>query len=392
MSSDIPTPIEAYRALAKDGTLKADPAQELAAEALTVLHGRLRTVRRPSRESAGGLRGLFSRAGRKSETDTRTDYQGLYLYGGVGRGKSMLMDMFFDGAPIAPKRRIHFHEFMIEVHGHIHRWRQMDKAARAAEFGKAYAKDDDPIPPVADLMARQAQLLCFDEFQVTDVADAMILSRLFTEMFGHGVWVVATSNRAPDDLYQGGINRPLFVPFIDLIYARLDVLHLESPNDYRLDRLMGSPVYVSPLGPDATHQLDALWLALTGQTGGTARTLDVQGRTLTAHTTANGAARFTFEELCAHPLGAADYLAIANAFHTVMLDDVPALSPAKRNEAKRFVTLIDALYEKHVKLICAADAPANDLYPAGDGAFEFERTASRLMEMQSAEYLAADTE
>lgn len=382
------TPIETYRALAQEGTLKADPAQELAAEALTLLHNRLRTVRRPGRESAGRLRGLFSRKGGGTETETRTDYQGLYMFGGVGRGKSMLMDLFFEGAPITPKRRIHFHEFMIEVHAHLHRWRGQSKSERAAEWGKAFAKADDPIPPVAKLMADKAQLLCFDEFQVTDVADAMILSRLFTHMFGHGVWVVATSNRAPRDLYLGGLNRPLFEPFIALIYERLDVLHLESPNDYRLERLQGAPVYLSPLNGETAQALDNLWLDLTGQATGEPRTLEMQGRTLLAERTHNGVARFGFAELCARPLGAADYLAIAEAFHTVVLDDIPALSPAKRNEAKRFVTLIDALYEKRVKLICTADAPVENLYPKGDGAFEFERTVSRLMEMQSADYLA----
>lgn len=381
------TPIETYRALAQEGTLKADLAQELAAEALTLLHNRLRTVRRPSRESATRLRGLFSRRSSGSDTETRTDYQGLYMFGGVGRGKSMLMDLFFDGAPIAPKRRIHFHEFMIEVHGHIHRWRGQSKTDRAAEWGKAFARQDDPIPPVAKLMADKAQLLCFDEFQVTDVADAMILSRLFTHMFERGVWVVATSNRAPIDLYQGGLNRPLFEPFIELIGERLDVLHLESPNDYRLERLMGAPVYLSPLSAETDAALQGLWLDLAGQTQGEPRTLDVQGRTLLAPHTHNGVARFSFAELCARPLGAADYLAIAGAFHTIVLANIPALSPEKRNEAKRFVTLIDALYEKRVKLICSADAPVISLYPQGDGAFEFERTVSRLMEMQSAAYL-----
>ncbi|MGB1088585.1 MAG: cell division protein ZapE, partial [Alphaproteobacteria bacterium] len=272
------TPIETYRALVQEGTLKADPAQELAAEGLTLLHNRLRTVHRPTRESAGGLRGLFSRRSKSSETETRTDYQGLYMFGGVGRGKSMLMDMFFESAPVHPKRRIHFHEFMIEVHGLIHTWRHQSKAERTAKFGKSFAKEDDPIPAVAKHMADGAQLLCFDEFQVSDVADAMILSRLFTEMFDHGVWMVATSNRAPSDLYLGGLNRPLFEPFIDLVYQQLDVLHLESPNDYRLERLMGSPVYWCPLSKATTKELDLLWEDLAGHGANETRTLEVQGR------------------------------------------------------------------------------------------------------------------
>ena len=382
-------PIARYRALAEGGVITKDPAQELAAEKLETLHHRL--AEEPRRTAApGGLRGLFSRVrATPPETETRTDYQGLYLYGGVGRGKSMLMDLFFDGAPVDQKRRVHFHAFMLEVHGQVHRWRQMDKRARAKEWGAGFARDDDPIPPVASRIADGAHLLCFDEFQVTDVADAMILSRLFTLLFEAGVWVVATSNRAPSALYQGGLNRPLFEPFIDLVYHKLDVLHLDSPTDYRLDRLMGHPVYHAPWGAAATRALNQSFTDLTDAEGGEPCTLTVQGRTLPVPEQARGVARFGFEDLCAKPLGAADYLAIAEAFHTVLIDDIPALSPAKRNEAKRFVTLIDALYENKVRLICSAEVGANELYPAGDGAFEFERTVSRLLEMQSQDYLAA---
>ena len=382
-------PIARYRALTEGGVITKDPAQELAAEKLEALHHRL--LETPARESASGLRGLFSRNRKdpKSETETRTDYQGLYLYGGVGRGKSMLMDLFFDGAPVAHKRRVHFHAFMLEVHAEVHRWRKMDKKARAGEWGASFAREDDPIPPVASRIADQAHLLCFDEFQVSDVADAMILSRLFTVLFARGVWVVATSNRAPHELYQGGLNRPLFEPFIDLVGERLDVLHLDSATDYRLNRLKGHPVYHAPWGAGATRALNQSFKDLTDAEGGAPSVLTVQGRTLPVPDQARGVARFSFEDLCARPLGAADHLAIAEAFHTVLIDDIPALSPAKRNEAKRFVTLIDALYENKVRLICSAEVEATQLYPAGDGAFEFERTVSRLLEMQSDAYLSA---
>jgi len=381
-------PIARYRALSEGGVITKDPAQELAAEKLEGLHHRLTDS--PARETASGLRGLFSRNRKdaKSETETRTDYQGLYLYGGVGRGKSMLMDLFFDGAPIAQKRRVHFHAFMLEVHAEVHRWRKMDKKARAKEWGASFAKADDPIGPVASRIADQAHLLCFDEFQVSDVADAMILSRLFTVLFERGVWVVATSNRAPSELYQGGLNRPLFEPFIELVGQKLDVLHLDSATDYRLNRIKGHPVYHAPWGGAATQALTQSFKDLTDAEGGAPMVLTVQGRSLQVPEQARGVARFSFEDLCAKPLGAADYLAIAETFHTVLIDDIPALSPAKRNEAKRFVTLIDALYENKVRLICSAEVAAVELYPAGDGAFEFERTVSRLLEMQSDAYLS----
>lgn len=387
------SPITHYRALADQGAITKDPAQELAAEKLETLFHRIESAMAAPAQKRGGLRGLLglggSRGGKKSETDTRTDYTGLYMYGGVGRGKSMLMDLFFDAVSLSNKRRVHFHAFMLEVHGEFHRWRGMSVKERAAEWGSSFAKGDDPIPPLAARVAQQAQLLCFDEFQVTDVADAMILSRLFTALFDNGVWIVATSNRAPSELYLGGLNRPLFEPFIDLVYERLDVLHLDSPRDYRLDRLMGHPVYFHPLGEGADVEMDAVWNRLTDEARGEAQTLDVGGRSLFVPKSAHGVARLSFEELCARPLGAADYLALADNFETVMIDHIPAMTPARRNEAKRFVTLIDALYENHVRLVCSADASATALYPEGDGAFEFERTVSRLLEMQSEDYLIA---
>ena len=366
-------PIHSYRKLVKAGELNHDPVQELSAEKLQSLHHRLQGYD-PGKEKS--VRRLFQFGARKKVGEVPS---GLYIYGGVGRGKSMIMDLFFDTAPVERKRRIHFHRFMLEVHADAHKFRQ---TAREARDG------DDPIPPIADRVASEATLLCFDEFQVTDVADAMILGRLFTELFARGVVVVATSNRAPVDLYKDGLNRQLFLPFIDLLQQKLDVLHLDSPTDYRMDRLNQMPVYVSPLGADADAALEKDFAALTEGEEAEADRLTTQGRTLEIPRAAKGVAFMTFASLCERPLGAADYLALAERYHTLILAEVPKMTREKRNEAKRFVTLIDALYENRTKLICAADASPDDLYPSGDGAFEFHRTASRLHEMQSAEYLA----
>lgn len=367
------SPLNGYRALVGDGTLTHDDAQELAVEKLEVLHSRLKTYQ-PGKN--GGWRSLFRRERQESP-------QGLYLYGGVGRGKSMLMDLFYASTAFAPKRRVHFHAFMIEVHERVHRWRKLSAAERRAEGFEA----DDPIAPVAASIAREAMLLCFDEFQVTDVADAMILGRLFRALLDLGVVIVITSNRAPGDLYEGGLNRQLFLPSIDMLKAEFDVLHLASPTDYRMERIRGMPVYHVPLGPQADRELDESFAALTDQPRGEPVILQVmQGRVLPVGEAAKGVARFGFSELCARPLGAADYLAIADAFHTVILAGIPRMGPEKRNEAKRFVTLIDALYDKRVKLVCSAAARPEELYPAGDGSFEFERTVSRLIEMQSHDY------
>jgi cell division protein ZapE len=306
--------------------------------------------------------------------------KGIYLWGAVGRGKSMLMDLFFAAAETHPKRRVHFHEFMLDIHAAIHTHRSRS--------------GDDPIPVVAGQVAASARLLAFDELQVRDVADAAILSRLFAVLFDAGVTIVATSNRPPHDLYKDGLNRQLFLPFIAMIEAKLDVLGLNGPTDYRLDRLGGGPTYFTPNGPAATSALSAAFFRLTDypvedRAHVPTETLAVVGgRELFVPKSLKGVAVFSFARLCKKPLGAADYLAIAQHFHTVILVGVPKLSPELRNEAARFVTLIDALYEYKVKLLIAADARPGDLYPAGDGAFEFERTVSRLMEMQSAAYLA----
>jgi cell division protein ZapE len=316
--------------------------------------------------------------------------RGIYLWGGVGRGKSMLMDLFFAEAKISPKRRVHFHEFMAEVHERLDVWRKMSDADRRRSPWRVKDAGDDPIAPVAKQVASEAHLLCFDEFQVTQIADAMILGRLFDAVFAHGVAVVATSNRTPDDLYRDGINRALFLPFIERLKARCDVVELASARDYRLDRLVEAPVWYAPLGAGSSVALDLAWTRLTLGAEPQQCVLTIKGRKLDVSREAAGVARFTFEELCARPLGSLDYLAIAATFHTVILENIPLLTPDRRNEAARFVSLIDALYEARTKLVASAAAEPDRLYPDGDGAFEFQRTASRLFEMRSAAYMAEE--
>jgi cell division protein ZapE len=288
----------------------------------------------------------------------------------------MLMDLFFETAPVEKKRRVHFHEFMLEVHDRLHRHRQ-----------EAAAEGED-VAVLADAIAADATLLCFDEFQVTNIADAMLLGRLFAALFDLGVVVVATSNVAPDELYAGGLQRERFLPFIDLLKERLDILALDGLMDYRLARLQGMRVYHQPLDAAASAALDEAFAQLTDGAAGEPATLTVQGRRLAVPRAAKGVARFRFADLCERPLGAADYIAIATHFHTVVLAEIPQMSRAQRNEARRFMTLIDALYEHKVNLVCSAAAAPDALYAEGDGAFEFRRTASRLMEMQSRDYLA----
>lgn len=365
-------PIASYRALVAAGALRQDPIQALAAEKLQLLHNRLQ--RHCVENGRGGLRGLL-RLGRSDQPP-----QGLYIYGDVGRGKSMLMDVFFESAPMAAKRRVHFHEFMQEVHGAIHDWRQRQK--------RGDAKGDDPIATVADRVVEKARLLCFDEFQVTDIADAMVLGRLFSALFDRGLVMVATSNRAPDDLYANGLNRSLFVPFIAMLKDHVDVLELDGPVDYRLARMSGAPVYYTPLGPSTEDRVQAAWERLTDTESGDEVVLEVNGRALVVPQAARGVARFSFDDLCGRPLGPADYLKLASMFHTVVVENIPTLSPAQRDQARRLVTLVDTLYDKKVKLVASAAAAPGDLYPQGDGAFDFARTVSRLMEMQSLDYLA----
>jgi cell division protein ZapE len=357
-------PMTLYRRRVAEGALDADPAQRLAVEKLQLLAMRLADYN-PAKPKRVGL-GFFGWGRDRLE---QKPVPGLYLYGGVGRGKSMLMDLFFEAAPVSPKRRVHFHAFMQEMHRGI-------AAARARGV-------TDPVRPVADAVADGATLLCFDEMQITDITDAMLVGRLFERLFERGVVIVTTSNRAPDDLYKDGLNRNLFLPFIALIAERLEVHELASTTDHRLDRLHGAPVYHAPLGAAATAALDAAWDQLAGGPGWPLA-LGVQGREVVIPAFRNDVGRASFADLCSRPLGPADYLAIAEAVEVLILDDIPLLGPARNNEAKRFVTLVDALYEAKVRLICSAAAEPDALYVEGAGAFEFERTASRLHEMRSA--------
>ncbi|MBB3980599.1 cell division protein ZapE [Sphingobium fontiphilum] len=357
-----------YEGLVAAGELRADPDQRAAAGRLTLLQRELEET--PPRGST--LWKLL----RKAPEPPR----GLYMWGGVGRGKSMLMDLFFETVQVQRKRRVHFHEFMLDVH------------ARLAEARKG--EKGDPIPPVVEALADEARLLCFDEMVVNNMADAAIMSRLFTGLLEKRVTIVTTSNRAPDDLYKDGLNRQLFLPFIDLIKARLDVMTLDGPTDYRLDRLGDATLWHSPNGPEATAALSAAFFRLTDypvedRAHVPAEDIKVQGgRTLHVPKSLKGVAVFSFKRLCVDARGAPDYLAVARRYHTIILVGIPVLGPEKRNEAARFKTLIDALYEYKVKLLASADAEPAQLYPSGDGAFEFERTVSRLMEMQSDDYLA----
>ena len=361
--------ISRYEALVASGELRPDPAQEMAAERLEKLQREL--------ESAQAGVGLIGKLLRKKKASPR----GVYMWGGVGRGKSMLMDLFHDSLNIDEKRRVHFHAFMIEVHARL-------RDERRNESG-------DPIPPVATAIARDVRCLAFDEMVVNNSADAMIMSRLFTALIrDEGVTVVTTSNRAPSELYKDGLNREHFLPFIALIEQELDVLALNGPVDYRMQRLAGMASWHEPLGQSATDQVTEAFFRLTDyppedRVHVPSADIDVGGgRMLHVPKSLKGVGVFSFKRLCAEARGAADYLAIAQAYHSVIIVGIPRMGPENRNEAARFVTLIDALYENKVKLFVTAAASPDELYEAGDGRFEFERTISRLNEMQSEDYLA----
>ncbi len=362
-------PLAVWRARTRAGALRPDPDQALAAEKLQSLHNALIGYRPETGRS--GWRARLGLARRREDPP-----QGLYLFGGVGRGKTMLMDLFFGSVPLAAKRRAHFHPFMLEVQDRLHALRGDRRR--------------DPLSRVAAEVAARAWLLCFDEFQVENIADAMILGRLFEALFDCGVVVVATSNVPPADLYKDGLQRDRFRPFIELITDRLDLLALDGPVDYRRRKIGALKLYHTPLGEAANVALEAAFGALTEGAAPHAARLEVQGRTLRAPRAARGVAAFTFEELCARPLGAADYLTLARTFHTLVIAGVPRLAAARADEARRFVTLIDTLYDHRVKLVVSADAPPDALYPDGDAAFAFKRAVSRLHEMQTEEYLAAE--
>ena len=360
--------LAAYQALVATDELRPDLDQANAATKLADIQQQLEAV--PPRGST-----IWRLLGKKPDP-----VRGLYLWGGVGRGKSMLMDLFYDAVQINRKRRAHFHEFMLDIHARL-------KVERDKEKG-------DPIPPLVAALADEARLLCFDEMVVNNMADAAIMSRLFAGLFDTGVTVITTSNRHPDDLYKDGLNRQLFLPFIELVKQRLDVMALDGPIDYRRDRLGSARTWLTPNGAEVTKEISETFFRLTDyppEDRAHVPSIELEvggGRMLHVPKALKGVAVFSFKRLCAEARGAADYLAVARRFHSVIIVGIPVLGPQNRNEAARFVTLIDALYEYRVKLLASADAAPDALYPVGDGRFEFDRTVSRLLEMQSEEYLA----
>jgi cell division protein ZapE len=364
-----------YAAAITAGRIEPDDGQKAVVDRLARLESQILQSRLARKSSSLGW--LFARGG-----SAQQHIKGLYIYGDVGRGKTMLMDLFFEASHVVRKRRVHFHEFMLDVHERIFALRQKMKIGEH--------EDEDPIRLTAAQLAQEAWLLCFDEFHVTDIADAMILGRLFGQLFERGVVVVATSNVAPDDLYKDGLNRALFVPFIHLLEERMDVVRLAARTDFRLEKLGGMPVWYVPADAKADAALDDAWRRLAGGRAGAPQDLALKGRALHVPRAAMGVARFTFHDLCEEPLAAADYLRIAHEYHTVIVDHIPVMTYDNRNAAKRFIILIDTLYDTNVKLIASAAAEPDALYQADEGfeVQEFKRTASRLIEMRSQAYLA----
>ena len=363
-------------ALIAAGTLRRDPGQLAIARRLDHLSAELAAGRAERKSNALGW--LF--AARKSE---HPPLKGLYLHGGVGRGKTMLMDLFFETVPIKRKRRAHFHAFMADVHERIFRHRQKLKAGETRQA--------DPMPPVAAEIFAEARLLCFDEFSVTDIADAMILSRLFGELFSKGCVLVATSNVEPSNLYREGLNRDLFLPFVGLLKAHADIVPLDSGTDYRLAKTEGLPVWTAPLGAPADEALETAWSLATAGLVAAPAEVAFKGRMIAVPLAAGECARFTFADLCQKPLGAADYLAILTRYRTLFIEHIPHLTPERRNETKRFIMLIDTLYDHGARLFATAAAEPADLLMTKKGTegFEFDRTVSRLIEMQSHDYAQA---
>ncbi|SEN27571.1 cell division protein ZapE [Nitrosomonas marina] len=392
-SGTIRTPASEYRQLMQDGELKPDADQASAVEALERLHHEISGYAPAGIRRKSWFARFFGRRHGLLEPP-----RGIYLHGGVGRGKSMLMDLFYSVAPVIIKRRVHFHEFMLEVQHHLKAWHSLSSQQRkraVSELQNIQGRKidlDDPIPAVGQQIARNATLLCFDELQITDIADAMVVARLFDELFRQGVVAVATSNRPPDDLYKNGLNRQRFVPFIDRVKAEMEIIALNGPVDYRYDRLKGVETYFYPVNEQTTNALSAAFFRLTDRSVEDRHKvpsgeLIVQGRRLFVPKSARGVAVFSFKRLCVNPLGTADYLAIARAYHTVIVVAIPQFTHENASEATRFIHLIDALYEHGVKLLCSADAPPELLFKSGQSGFEFERAVSRLVEMQSENYL-----
>lgn len=378
-----PDPLHAYAHCVREGKLKDDEAQRLIIARLQELYVQLNKEHEAAYRSMGLTHMLFDlrcMAAKLIPCLKPSFPRSIYIWGAVGRGKSLLMDMFYGALDLPYTQRVHFHSFMQEVHSTIRAWRE--------EFEKKKSKKE-LLPAVAlDFVSDYGNLMCLDELQVTDVADAMILGRLFTSMLDQGATFVITSNRPPEELYLGGLQREKFMDFVDLVYDRMDVLELSSPQDYRMLQIRAmQAVYMWPLSAQAEEILEGMFTQLTHHAEIQSLTLDVHGHKLQVPQSYGGIARFHFADLCEKPLGAADYLLIAHRFHTVFISGIPRLGPEKRNEAKRFVTLIDTLYDHRVKLICTAAAQPSELYVSGDGSFEFHRTASRLAEMQSRQYL-----